>query len=194
MNGDTHQPTTVPSKAALNKLMRNHMIASAGAGLIPVPFADLAALTGVQLNLVRKIATAYGVPFSEHKAKSVIGALIAGALPLYGAPSVASLAKLIPVVGTAMGLVTTPTLCVAATYAVGQIFIQHFESGGTLLSFDAVKALDVFKGLFKKGEEVARDLSAETPSPDDSTPEPSEAHPAETSGDDVPSPKPKQTQ
>ena len=30
----------------------------------------------------------------------------------------------------------TPALAVAATYAIGMVFIQHFTSGGTLLDFE----------------------------------------------------------
>jgi hypothetical protein len=32
----------------------------------------------------------------------------------------------------------------ASTYAVGRVFIQHFESGGTLLTFDPAKVRDYY--------------------------------------------------
>ena len=54
-----------------------------------------------------------------------------------------------------------PIISAATTYAVGQIFIQHFESGGTLLSFDAEKAMGLFKGLFKKGRVEAEEMAKE---------------------------------
>jgi uncharacterized protein (DUF697 family) len=160
MNEKNIQAAT-PSKDELNKLIRNHMIAAIGAGLVPFPVADLAAMTGVQINLVRKIASAFGVPFSQNAVKSLIGAIVGGAVPAYGAPSLASLAKVIPVAGSIIGFVAMPTLSVAMTYAVGHVFIQHFESGGTLLTFDVKKAGDLFKGLFKKGQEEAAVMAKE---------------------------------
>jgi hypothetical protein len=35
-----------------------------------------------------------------------------------------------------LGFVVTPVLAYAMTKAVGGVFIMHFESGGTLLTFD----------------------------------------------------------
>ena len=150
-----------PSKEDLDKLVRNHMIAAFGAGMIPVPVADLVTMTGVQINLVRKIASRFEVPFSHNAVKSIIGALVGGALPAYGAPPLASLAKAIPFAGGVIGFITMPTISAAMTYAVGHVFIQHFESGGTLLTFDAKKAGELFKKLFKKGKEEAATMSDE---------------------------------
>ncbi len=160
-------PTTNPSKEDLDKLVRNHMIAAFGAGLVPIPLADLAAMTGVQFNLVRKIASSFGVPFSQNAVKSIIGALVGGAVPAYGAPILASLAKVIPVAGSLIGIATMPTVSAAMTYAVGHVFIQHFESGGTLLTFDIEKAGELFKGLFKRGKEEAAAME-EKAEPEDS--------------------------
>jgi hypothetical protein len=44
--------------------------------------------------------------------------------------------KSIPIAWTAVGELATPALAVAATYAIGMVFIQHFASGGTLLDFE----------------------------------------------------------
>ena len=151
----------IPTKEDLDKLVRNHMIAAFGAGFIPIPMADLAAMTGVQINLVRKIASRFNVPFSQNAVKSIIGALAGGAVPAYGAPPLASLAKAIPFAGGLIGFVTMPTIATAMTYAVGHVFIQHFESGGTLLTFDIKKAGGLFKGLFKRGQEEAAAMADE---------------------------------
>ena len=45
-----------------------------------------------------------------------------------------SFIKSVPLVGTAV-VIATPALSVAATYAIGMVFIQHFATGGTLLDF-----------------------------------------------------------
>jgi hypothetical protein len=43
-----------------------------------------------------------------------------------------------------------PAFGAAATYAVGQVFIQHFESGGTFLDFDPDKVREHFRQEFDR--------------------------------------------
>jgi len=50
----------VPGEDA-GKIVRNHVLGSMGVGLIPMPLVDLAALTGVQLNMLRRLAKEYGI-------------------------------------------------------------------------------------------------------------------------------------
>jgi uncharacterized protein (DUF697 family) len=117
-------------------IVHEYMGWSAGGGLIPVPLLDLAAISLVQLKMVHSLARLYGVPFQRSAAKSIIGALIGGGGTFVLAPPVASLVKFVPVVGTLGGMLTEPAIAAAATYALGKVFIQHFESGGTLLDFN----------------------------------------------------------
>lgn len=113
---------------------------SGAAGLIPVPLADVAAVGGVQLQMLRRLSEIYGVPFSENRGKSIIaslaGALIPAGTATGTAMSVGSLLKGLPGVGTIVGAVTMPAFSAGATYAIGKLFIQHFASGGTLLDFN----------------------------------------------------------
>ena len=48
----------------------------------------------------------------------------------------ASALKAIPVVNILAAGFVMPVLSAGATYAIGKAFIQHFESGGTLLDFN----------------------------------------------------------
>ena len=41
-----------------------------------------------------------------------------------------------PVVGTFLSTFVEPAAAAASTYALGHVFLQHFESGGTLLNLD----------------------------------------------------------
>ena len=45
-----------------------------------------------------------------------------------------------------------PVINGATTYAVGKVFTQHFESGGTFLTFDAAKVREYFETQFKEGK------------------------------------------
>ena len=51
-----------------------------------------------------------------------------------------------------------PAAAGASTYAVGQVFIQHFESGGTFLDFDPDKVKAYFAEQVEKGKLVVADL------------------------------------
>jgi hypothetical protein len=53
------------------------------------------------------------------------------------------------------GGISVAALSFATTYAVGNLFIQHFESGGTLLDFDPAKTREYFATQFKQGQMLA---------------------------------------
>ncbi|MCK5718566.1 MAG: DUF697 domain-containing protein [Thiomargarita sp.] len=115
------------------------------AGLIPLPIIDMAALTGVQLKMLHSLSEQYEVEFSKDLAKPIIAALLGGALPITAAGSMASAIKIIPFIGQAAGMVSMSLLGSAATYAVGKVFIEHFESGGSFLTFDPQQMQEKFK-------------------------------------------------
>jgi uncharacterized protein (DUF697 family) len=123
-------------EAAAIHIVHEYMGWAAGGGLIPVPLLDLAAISLVELKMVHSLANLYGVPFQRSAAKSIVGALIGGAGTFVVAAPAASLVKLVPIVGSIAGMVTEPAIAAAATYALGKVFIRHFESGGTLLDFN----------------------------------------------------------
>lgn len=136
-----------------------------GAGLIPVPFVDLVAVSGVQLKMLADVSKAYGVEFQESKGKAIIAALIGYIVPsTMSFGSVGSILKGIPLVGPLVGAPSMVLFCGASTYALGKIFIQHFESGGTFLSFDPAKVKEHFQKEFEEGQKLAQDMAAEKPS------------------------------
>ncbi len=142
------------SKQAEAETIANKYVAwSMGAGLIPVPLADLAAITGVQIKMLSEISKVYGVEFSENRCKSIVFSLLGGLGATAAAASVAgSFAKLIPGFGTLFGIATLPVLSGAITYAVGKVFVQHYESGGTFLTFDCAATRDAFVKEFETGK------------------------------------------
>ena len=153
---------TIPSKEKLDKLLRYHVWSAIGVGLVPIPIIDLAALTGVQVNLIRKLANAYGIPFLQDSVKNILSSLVGSTLPVAIAPGVAaSVAKFLPIFGQTAGVVTMPIIGGASTYAVGKVFIQHFASGGTFLSFNPEKVKDYYQEMFSEGKKFAADLKKE---------------------------------
>jgi uncharacterized protein (DUF697 family) len=146
------------SAEEIDKIIRNHVYAAMAIGLAPIPVVDLVGLTTTQLDLVRAVAKKYDVPFKKNAVKTVLTALVGGILPVEFAPIFASVIKCIPVVGTLTGAVSMSLLGGASTYAVGRVFVNHFESGGTLLDIDTKKARKGFKEQYEKGKEYVSSL------------------------------------
>src|SRR6266508_3438723 len=123
-----------------SKLVDRFSLWSGAAGLIPIPLVDIAAVGGVQLQMLRKLSDIYGVPFTENRGKSIIASMAGSLLPASAATTTAmgaaSMVKFIPGVGSAVAALTMPVFSAGATYAIGKAFIQHFASGGTLLDFN----------------------------------------------------------
>ena len=117
------------------------------AGLLPVPFVDLAAVGALQIQMLRLVSRIYDVPFSENRGKALVAGIFGTVIPVSTGVGMASVVKTIPIAGTAVGALATPALAVAATYAIGRVFIQHFASGGTFLDFNP----DTVRSHFAKG-------------------------------------------
>ena len=112
------------------------------AGFLPIPLLDQVAIGGIQVKMLIDLANHYKLPFSENRVKSILSALLGCVLPYTLADSVIGQSlKMVPIFGPVLGILTVPGFSSAITWAVGKVFIQHFEAGGTFLDFqpDAVK-------------------------------------------------------
>jgi uncharacterized protein (DUF697 family) len=118
------------------KLVEKFAVWSGAAGLIPVPFVDVVAVAGLQLQMLRRLSEIYGVPFSVNRGKSILASLMGTMIPATSSMGLGTLAKSVPVIGSAVGALTMSGVSAGATYAIGKVFIRHFTSGGTLLDFE----------------------------------------------------------
>jgi uncharacterized protein (DUF697 family) len=125
-----------PRDQVASRLVDRFAIWSGVAGIIPVPIVDVVAVGAVQVQMLRRLSQFYEVPFSENRGKSLIAALAGALVPLTSTVGIYSTVKAVPVLGTIIGELAMPVLSAGATYAIGQAFIKHFESGGTLLDFN----------------------------------------------------------
>ncbi len=149
----TTTPEEVSVQAQAETITNKYVTWAMGAGLIPIPLVDLAAIVGVQVKMLSEISKVYGVEFSENRGKSIVASLVGGLGATTTAAGIAgSFAKLIPGVGSLFGIATLPVISSAITYAVGKVFVQHFESGGTFLTFDCEGTRDAFVQEFKTGK------------------------------------------
>jgi len=139
-------------------VVRNHVVFSMGAGFIPIPIADIFAVSASQLDMIRQLCKVYEIDFQETQGKAIVSALTSSTLARVGA---GSLAKAIPIVGSFVGGVTNSVLAGASTYALGEVFKRHFEKGGTILDFDVDRLKKVYQEKFEKGKEVAKEMKEE---------------------------------
>ena len=119
-----------------SKLVHRFALGSGVAGLVPLPVVDVIAVGGLQVQMLRRLSQIYDVEFSENRGKALIAALAGSMIPATSGIGAASMLKFVPVVGTLAAAFVMPVLSAGATYAIGKAFIQHFESGGTLLDFN----------------------------------------------------------
>jgi uncharacterized protein (DUF697 family) len=135
-------------------IIRNHVIWSMGAGLIPVLIADIFAVSALQLDMIRQLCKVYGVDFSETQGKAIVTSLTSSTLARVTAGSVV---KLIPGFGSLLGGVTVSAFAGASTYALGEVFKRHFQTGGTILDFDPARLRKLYKEKFEKGKKIVEE-------------------------------------
>lgn len=145
------------TKDSANSIIKNHMIWSMGAGFIPVPIADFFAVSAIQLDMIRQLCKLYEIDFKETEGKAIITSLTGSGLARLGARAI----KVIPGVGSVLGGITLAVLSGASTYALGEVFKTHFETGGTFLDFDPNRLKKYYNEKFEKGKEMAKDLRKE---------------------------------
>lgn len=157
--GDEPAASTSARTERAEKIIRDNIAWSCAAGLIPVPLFDIAAITAAQLKLVRDLSELYEVPFEDHMGKNVVASLVGSiGSAAVGRGIFCSVLKAVPVIGTIGGLISVPIVAGASTYALGRVFVAHFESGGTLLDFNPEPVRDFFEAKFREGQQVARDI------------------------------------
>jgi len=157
---ESTEPLTSPDFRRLlaDQTVRNWSQWATVAGFIPVPVLDVTAIGALQVKLVAELCKIYDVPFKEEAVKSVLAGLTGSAVTSVVSGTLAgSLTRFVPYVGTALASVSQPVVAYATTFAVGAVFIKHFESKGSLteLSADSVKGFyqeqyAKAKGLFKR--------------------------------------------
>ncbi|MGL5035285.1 MAG: YcjF family protein, partial [Microcystaceae cyanobacterium] len=138
-------------------IIRSHVLWAMGGGLIPIPLVDFAAVTAIQLEMLQQLAQVYGVNYSRSMGKTFVSALTGTTLASLGA----SFLKAIPGIGSVIGGVSMSITSGASTYAVGQVAISHFSSGGSLSDFVEEQVKSVYDSAFEQGKSYVSDLEKE---------------------------------
>lgn len=138
------------------QVIKQHVIWSVGAGLVPVPIVDFVAVTAIQVDLIRQLCTLHGVGYEEATGKMWVGALTGGAVARMGASAI----KAIPGIGSLLGGLSMSIASGASTWAVGQVVDKHLAAGGTMANFNVDAAKRQYETEYEKGKEVAKEASA----------------------------------
>jgi len=138
-----------PRHPAAEGIVRTHAWIAAGAGLLSFGFLSPIIIPGVQLRMLQQLCSLYAVKFSEEWGKNLIGALV-------GTATANSLAiRAVPLIG----MFAAPATNGASTWALGRVFILHFESGGTLLNFNPTKLKSYFADYFNSAPPLVTSTS-----------------------------------
>lgn len=139
----TPAPALDDSAARQRRLQANAIVErysnfSVLGGAIPIPLLNVAGVTALILRMVKKLCDHYGVPFEKGRARALVVGLAGGAVPTTASAVTAStLVYFIPganMVGLAVSAVTA-SVCARA---IGRRFVEHFETGASLMDFPVV--------------------------------------------------------
>jgi len=137
-----------------DSIIKNHVMFATGAGAIPIPLLDLAGVTAVQLDMMKKLLNLYNENYSENVGKAFIASLTSTSLARMGA----SLVKSIPGIGTILGSVSMSIMSGASTYALGNVITHFLEKGMGFEDFNEEMARKIYEENLEKGKKVAEDL------------------------------------
>lgn len=113
---------TVLRRAACEEIVRHNARQNAVIGVLPIPGADMPAITANQGRMVLNIAAAHGEELTLERARELLGVLAAG----FGLRAVGrQVVKLVPIAGWAASGVIGYT----GTLAMGRAAILYFERG-----------------------------------------------------------------
>jgi uncharacterized protein (DUF697 family) len=121
-------PLAARRRALARRIVDRHKNYAAAGGLVPLPAVNIASVTAINLRMVKQLSELYGVPFQRDRTRSLIIALIAGAVPT-GAGLVASstLMWIVPG-GLVWGLGAAALTAGALTRGIGLVFVDSFEA------------------------------------------------------------------
>lgn len=157
-NADEGQVIVVSgSQEKHDRIVRGHVIWAMGAGLIPIPLFDIAAVTAIQMDALKKLAEEEGIDYSTDGGKRFVTALTGGTFARLGA----SLVKGIPGVGTVIGGLSMSAMSAASTYAICQVALKHFRSERDFLAVDLDDAKRLYERTLEKGKAFVKSLESE---------------------------------
>lgn len=150
------QKVDIEKKVSEAKKWLTGYVATSGAiGASPIPFSDAPLLAGIQLTMLVKITTIFGLPIEKAVLTAIISS-VAGVsgTTLIGKTLVSNLLKFIPGIGTIAGGTISASVASMMTLALGIAYINVLEyiikeeNKGNEVNIENIK--DMMKQAYKK--------------------------------------------
>jgi uncharacterized protein (DUF697 family) len=125
---DSADPLAARRRALAHRIVDRHKNYAAMGGLVPLPAANIASVTAMNLRMVKQLSELYGIPFQRDRTRSLIIALIAGAAPTGAGLAASSTLMWIIPGGLVWGLGAAALTAGALTRGIGLVFIDSFEA------------------------------------------------------------------
>jgi len=128
-----------------DKIIQNYVVASGAAGfLIPVG-ADMFAIGGIQMKMLKDLCNLFDEPFDEMTSQAFMCTVSGAVTARLGATFI----KAIPGIGTALAGLSMSLTGSASTYALGQTFVRYLDDVDIRNELDDGKIMSIFD-YFKK--------------------------------------------
>jgi uncharacterized protein (DUF697 family) len=121
-------PLAARRRALARRIVDRHRNYAALGGLVPLPAANIASVTAVNLRMVKQLSELYGLPFERDRTRALIIALIAGAVPTGAGIAASSTLMWIVPGGLVWGLGAAALTAGALTRGIGAVFVESFET------------------------------------------------------------------
>jgi uncharacterized protein (DUF697 family) len=131
-----HEPS--PRQPQANAIVERHANLSALGGVIPVPLVNVASVTVIILRMVKRLCQLYGVPYEKGRARALVVGLAGGAIPSTASAVTASTLIYFVPGANLLGLAVSSVTASVCTRAIGRRFVDHFETGASLLDFPVI--------------------------------------------------------
>jgi uncharacterized protein (DUF697 family)/GTP-binding protein EngB required for normal cell division len=127
-----------------NKFMAAAAAAAATAGITPIPFSDAAIIVPIQVGMLAKISTVFGLQVGNDLLKSLLFTLVGTtAATVAGRAIVTNLLKFVPGIGSAVGGAISGATAAGLTTTLGKMYISTMakvcgEAGGNAPTADEI--------------------------------------------------------
>ena len=143
-------------RADAMELVGRYSTGLGAASLFTIPLVELVIVPAFHLKMIRDLAHLYGRAFSEDLVKSILATVMGAGFVVAGGRVLGSLLRGLPVIGPLSGVISATVLSGTTTYCIGKLFVEHFETGGTLLSIDADKMRAHYEELINAPKPVRK--------------------------------------
>lgn len=145
-------------KTEARKIIATAAAASGTAGVSPIPFSDALIIAPIQITMIAKITSVFGVSLTNTMLTSLVGSAVGvSGASFAGRAVVSNLLKMLPGVGTVAGAAISGTTAVALTTALGEAYLAALVSiftenpdaspDGTQIG---ARFKEMFKGMLRK--------------------------------------------